>query len=257
MKITLVFIFTFILSGCGMKKLAVENADNLLYYQITRRIPLYSEQKDQLKKDLNAFLNKSKPKAQDILPVIDQIDINQNSKFESQYEKLEGFYLNIAGDFSDLISMHLSQLDHKQQKDFFDTLDDENSNIRKREKKQTIKKIEERIETILGSISGKQKVIIREFENYFYVRNKMRFERRTKLQEEFREIYKQDISPSSRITSFQEAFKKYQASALRENKNLEILRKFIPTISTDQKEHLRRHIQEVKDLLRYYLSVDY
>lgn len=257
MKITLIFVLTFILSGCGMKKLAVDNADTLISYQVTRKIPLYSQQKEAFKKDLNELLNKTKPVAEELLPIIDEVDPKHPERLDSQYEKLESYYVKLAGDFSELISKYLARLDQKQQKDFFNTLEDENRDILKNEKKKTIDQAEERIKALLGSVNGKQKQIIREYEDYLASRNKARLDRRIKLHDQFRELYKQDVSVASRITSFQEAFKKYQSASLEGNKNLEIVKKFVPTISKSQREHFRNHVQDVKDMLKHYITVDY
>lgn len=256
MKLTIFFLCVF-LYGCAAKKLAVDNADSLISYQVTRRVPLYSGQKDKLEKDIEAFLEKAKPVAHEILPVIDELDLNSDEKLPAQYNKFEAFYSKLALDFAGLMAKHLSTLDKKQQKDFFATLDDENRTLLKKEKEDRIDDIEDRFKNFLGSINGPQKQLIREYEEYFHSRAKQRLDRRIALHKEFREIFKTDLSPDSKEKSLHEAFAGYQKDALNGNKNLEILKKIIPTLSKSQKEYFRKEAEEVKDVLKYFLTVDY
>lgn len=256
MKLTIFFLCLF-LYGCAAKKLAVDNADSLITYQVTKRVPLYSGQKEKLEKDIDAFLVKAKPVANDILPVIDEIDLNTADKLPAQYNKFESFYSKLALDFAGLMAKHLSTLDKKQQKDFFANLDDENRTLLKKEKEDRIDDVEERFKSFLGSINGPQKQLIREYEDYFHSRAKQRLDRRIALHKEFREIFKTDVSSESKEKSLHEAFAGYQKDALAGNKNLEILKKVIPTLSQEQKEHFRKEAQEVKDVLKYFLTVDY
>lgn len=256
MRITLLFVFAILLTGCGAKELVVKNADNVISYQITKRIPLYSEQKDVLKKDVDKFLNKTKPKAQDMLPVLDELNVT-TPNIDSQYKKLEAFYLDLSGDFSDMLARHMAKLDVKQQKTLFENLDQENREIKRRQSEKNLEKIEERVETILGTITKKQKEILTEYADYFQERKETRLQRRLKFHEELRQIYKGETSQDSKRVAIHDAFKKYQADALVGNKNLEIIKKMEPTLNETQREKLRLHIQEIKELVKYYMSVDY
>jgi transcription termination factor NusB len=257
MRITFLFLIAFLGYGCGAKKLAVENADTLIGHQVNKRLPLYSAQRDQLSKDIDLFLNKEKPVAQEILPVIDEIDLKSPEKVEADYTKLEGFFVRISKDFTNFMSQYMAKLDAKQQKDFFKTLDDENREILKKEKEDRIDSIEERFEMFMGSINSKQKQIIRNYSDYYHDRAKERLTRRVKLHDKFKAIYSHDSSEESKIKEFQEAFNEYQAESLKGNKNLEILKKVLPTVTAEQREHFRKEAQEIKDLLRYYNSIEY
>jgi hypothetical protein len=248
---------TLVLSGCGMKKLAVENADGLIYYQVGKRLPLYSEQKDDLGKDIDQFLNAKKNTANDVIAVINELDIKSEDKVEKHYKKLEAVYIETIRDFSNLLAKYIARLDKKQQKEFFEYLDDENREIVKRKKAQTIDKIEERAKMLLGSVNDKQKQLIREYEGYFHQRNKERVDRRIKFHTKLRSLFKEDLSVDSRTAGMQDAFRSYQAEALEGNKGLEILKKAVPTFTDEQKEHFRNHAQDMKEMLKYYLTVDY
>lgn len=250
-------MFVILFTGCAAKQLAVENADSLISHQITKRVPLYSKQKDLLKKDIDQFLNDSKPLAQEILPVIDDIDLKNDEAVAEKYKKLESYFMDISGKFSAMMATHIAKLDSKQQKDFFNVLDDENRELLKREKEDRIDSIEERFEMFFGSIKGKQKQLIRENADYFHQRAKAKLDRRVKLHQEFRNIFEGDLSENGRAKLIQEAFVKYQNDTLKGNKNLELLKKILPTISKKQREHFRGQTREVKELLKYFLSVDY
>lgn len=257
MKFISLLIVMILSFGCGAQKMAVENADSLIKYQVTKRLPLYSSQKDQLSKDIDKLLIDSKPMAQEIIPVLDDLDLNSSDSLDAQYPKLEKFYKNIAKNFSGLMSKYMAMLDQKQQKDFFETLDDENREILKKEKEDRIDHVEDRFEMFLGSVNSKQKQLIRDYSDYFEARAKKRLKERIELHSSFRNIYAQDISESSRSKSFQEEFTNYQEESLSGNKNLEFLKKVIPTLTASQKEYFRKQVQEVKSLLKYFNSIEY
>jgi hypothetical protein len=127
----------------------------------------------------------------------------------------------------------------------------------KKEKEDRVDQIEERFEQFLGSINSKQKQLVRDYSDYFESRAKKRLDERIKLHSAFKAIYAQDISETTRANSFQEEFVQYQETSLAGNKNLEFLKKVIPTLSKNQKEFFRKQIQEVKSLLNYFNTIQY
>lgn len=258
MKMLLIVLICFLVTGCAAKKFAVDNADTLISHQINKRVPLYSKQKEKLSKDIDKFLNDSKPLAQEILPIVDEIDLKNEAKIENHYKKLEAYFMEISKKFSAMMSGYLAQLDKKQQKEFFDTLDEENRQLLEREKEDRIDSIEERFEMFFGSIKGEQKQLLIEYSDYFHNRAKQKLDRRVKLHNEFRQIFSQeDLSLNGREKMIQDAFVEYQKESLTGNKNLEMLKKLLPTISKGQREHFRGQTSEVKELIEYFLSVDY
>ena len=256
MRIFILLLFL-LLQACTARKLLVENADTLLGHQITKRLPLYSKQKENLNKDIDQFLNKSKPVAQEVLPIIDEIDLQSPEKMEGQYNKLESFYIGLTENFTALLSRYMALLDKKQQKEFFETLDDENRELLKMEKEKRLDKIEDRFELFFGSMKNPQKQLLREYSDYFHTRAKERLERRVKLHQELRTIYDQDLSLEARARAIAEAFAIYQKDALQGNKNLEMLKKLLPTISDSQREHFRNRVKEVKEMLTYFINIEY
>ncbi len=256
MKLALACIFCFLTYGCGMQELAVDNADRLLSYQITRRLPLTSKQTDLLKKDIKRFLIQEKSVAQELLPVIDQIDLTGPDKLAASYQKLQEFYARIASDFSELIATHMAPLDRKQREEMFETLEDENRKLLKKGKEERLEDIEESFIRLLGPLSGPQKKIVRSYEDYYHARAQQRVERRAKLQQEIKEIFKVDRS-DKRKTQLSQAFGSFQKVALEGNKTLEIIQKIAPTLSKKQREHFRTQVSTVKEILKYYLTVDY
>jgi len=257
MRFTLILLLTIFGYGCAAKKMAVDNADYLITHQIQKRIPLYSDQKTQLGKDIDVFLNQVKPDVEGVLPVIDEINLEEKDKIAPQYAKLETFFQKMSKRFSDLISVYMAKLDIKQQKEFFKNLDDENREILKLEKEKNIDQVENRMKILLGSVNSEQKQLIRENSEYFEKRAKERLDRRIELHQSFRSIYAQDISEKSRVQLFQEAFGDYQTKSYENNKNLELIQKLIPTISQKQREYFRKEAQEVKDLIKYFITIEY
>jgi hypothetical protein len=256
MKNILLIMILPLLFSCGVKRLAVNHADDLLTYQVTRKIPLYSEQKKDLERDIGNFLNSSKTSVSDILPTIDKLELEGSEEINRTYPKLEEFYLKLAGNFSNLLSKYLANLDSKQQKDLFEILDDENRELLKKEKEDRIDEWEDRFRSFFGNISGPQKQLLLKNADYFQERAKARLTRRVNLHEKLKVAYQQDISSESRKDILNDAFKAYQTESTKGNKNVEIIQDFLPTLSKRQKEHFRRHIEDVKELLKYFCSIN-
>jgi hypothetical protein len=81
--------------------------------------------------------------------------------------------------------------------------------------------------------------------------------RRKELHKKFLKIYKLDLSEKSRADYFYEAFAEYQRSYPEGGKNIEILKKVIPTLSVSQKEVFEDKTNDIKDILNYYLETHY
>jgi F0F1-type ATP synthase delta subunit len=243
--------------SCGIQRLAIDHADNLLTYQVTRKIPLYSEQKKKLEADLEKFLNRSKVSVSDILPALDTIELKGTEEVDRLYPKIEAFYMNLATNFSQLLSVYMAELDSKQQKEMFEEIDDENRDLLKKEKEDRLDELEDRFKNFFGMITGPQKQLLIKNADYFQERAKKRLDRRVKLLEKLKEIYRQDQSLESRKESINSVFKDYQREAMSGHRTIEIIKEFLPTLSKTQKEHFRQHVEDIKELLKYFLKVDY
>lgn len=247
----------FVLSSCAGKQLAVNNADTLLEHQIKKRLPLYTAQKIELTKDVNKFLHEHKPLAREMLPMIDAINLEDPQKIDESYKKIVGFYEKIAGNFSELFAKHMATLDNKQQKEFFETLSDENRKIANVDEEEGLEKVNERFEKFFGSANEKQKGLLTKYASHFEERNKLRIERRRKLHQEFKDIYEGETSEGSKKKQFTQAFEHYYKNSMNHEKNIEMLKNLIPTLTAKQKEYFRSRTQEVKEILNYFLQADY
>lgn len=257
MKIIILLILSFVLVSCGPKKLAVKNADTLITYQITKRVPLYSAQKDELTKDVEKFLVRTKPTAKEIVPVFDELDFKNESKLEDQYQNLKNHYKKIAREFSLLMSKYIAKLDSKQQKEFFENLEEENKKLTRKLTSDQSSDIEDKFEMFFGTITDDQKKMLKEYSEYFKSRGQARLQRRIKLQEEMKSAFADDMSVESRTKMIQESFVDYQNSSLLDNKNLEIIKKIAPSLNTNQREYFKKEAQDIKETLKYFITVDY
>jgi hypothetical protein len=250
-------LFILAVGGCAAKKLVVNNADTLLQHQITKRLPLYTAQRSELTDDISKFLNKHKPLAQKALPVIDAVDLKEPQKVEEHYQELSHFYDKVSLNFSELLSKHMGQLDPKQQKDFFKTLDQENRDLKRKDPSDRMEKVQDRFETFFGSITENQRQALTELKTYFEERNKERIKRREELHGKFKEIFARDISAESRKNLFMDAFKEYQAKSVDHKKNIQMIKELLPSISKKQREFFKKRTEEVKEILKYFLDASY
>jgi hypothetical protein len=250
------FLFL-LLFGCGVKRLAVDHADYILRYQVTRRIPLYSNQKKRLEEDLKKFFNNSKTTVSYVLLELDKMELLSPEGIDQLYPKMERFYLILAEDFFKLIAAYLAELDTKQQKEMFEELDDENRDFLKKEKENGINDIEDNFKKFFGDINDDQKQLLRKNNAYFSERRRLRHDRKVTFQKNLKSLYLQNLATSSKEKSIKEEFKKYQSDSIMGSRSIEFLRELLPTLSKQQKEHFRHHVKDFKALLKYYLSVDY
>lgn len=256
MRLTLAFLMTILLTGCGAKKIVVNNADGLLSYQVTKKIPLSAKQEHELDQDIDKLLNDTKPTGEAVIAIIDVLDLSSQDKLEVRYKELENIYVKLAHEASAILAKHLSRLDEKQQKSFFMKLEQDNKDIQKRLKKKSMERIEDRMDSLLGSVNKDQRNLMKEYEDYFHARNEMRSERREKLAAHFKKIF-EEKSLQEREAQIRKAFQDYQTEALKGNKNLEMLKKLLPTLTQKQKDHFMNHMENLKELLKYYLTVQY
>lgn len=241
-----------IVSACGSKKLAVSNADTLISYQMNKRIPLEYKQKEKLAKDIDDFLNAHKADAKAILPVIDEIRVDQ--PVDDPYSKLESFYEKITQDFTKVIAKYMAMLDESQQKEFFESLKTDNESALKRDKFSRRKQIEDRVKLVTGSITDEQKKILDQYDSYFEERMLKRHQLRADLFNKFQEIYKSRENLEQKI---EDALLAYQSENLSNSKNLEIIKKIMPTLDQAQKDGLKDQILEVKEIIALFLTTNY
>ena len=120
-----------------------------------------------------------------------------------------------------------------------------------------MKKIQQLFLFFLGAINEEQKQLLVEMKAEFEENNTAKLSRRKKLHQKFREIYGAGLSPESTKGQFLEALKEYLKNAHNHDKNVSMLKKILPTLSSQQKEHFRKRIAEVKEILKLYLDQSY
>jgi len=236
--------------------MVVKNADVLVEYQIKKRLPLYSAQKEKLSKDVKAFLNDQKALTKKSLPIISQIELDPQ-KVDVQYDTLQGLYKDLALHFSKLMGRYMALLDSKQQKEFKLNLDGENRQLRRFDSNDLIEKTEEQVEFLFGAITDEQIKLIKDHGPYLAARHKVRLSRRKMLHENFSKIYKMDLSKESRETYFDEAFNEYQNNYPENPKNKELIKKLLTTLNMEQKEVFKKKVKELKEIINYYLEIHY
>jgi len=236
--------------------MVAQNADIFVQAQIQKRLPLYSEQKEKLDKDVNKFLNEQKAFAREAIPVITSLELDV-SKVDQKYDYLNSLYQKLALNFAKLMSKYMAPLDDKQQKDFEKTLKIENQALSRSSAESRLEKVTDRFETLFGFISEKQQKILAAQKNYFAERHKVRVSRREKLHDRFMEIYKMDVSQETRSNYFYEAFAEYQKNYPENAKNKEIIKSIIPTLSAGQKEIFEDKVNDLKEIINYYLEAHF
>lgn len=256
MRYTAIMVAAFVGYGCTAKKLVVQNADTLLQIQIKKHLPLYSTQNKRLEKDIHLFLNQQKSYVKEAVPIFANLDLN-SKKINEQYDALNEIYFRLALNFSKLMGSYMAMLDKKQQSEFKENLKEENQTLQNQSSDERQEKIHDRFKSLFGKITHEQVEILNAQKDYFEQRHKVRLNRRKKLHAKFWEIYKMDVSESSKAHEFYEAFEEYQVNYPENEKNKEILKKTASSLSDEQKEVFKRKMNELKEILSYYLETVY
>lgn len=248
----------FLLQACAAKKLAVEHADTFIESSVQKRLPLYSGQKKELSKEVDDFLEKNKETGRKLLPLVDQIDLNDPSKLDGLYNEFVSYYQMIATGFSRILAKHLAELDGTQQKKMFETLSSENKKLEKKTPAQRAEAMESKAEQLIGTLTTGQEKFFSDNASYFHEKAMAKLERRKILQARLKEILGQDISSSSKQEQIQGAFNKYQQDSIESSKtNLSLIKTFMLTLNPRQKEAFRARTQDLKEMIGYYLEAAY
>lgn len=256
-KMLLLIMVIFSGFGCAAKKMAIDNAETLITYQIGKDLPLSKPQKNELNKDVISFLNGLKPlstKLQDVLQKFNPADLET---IDSTYQELEKSYLIIAQDFSKILARSMADFNQTQQNEYLEIQKKKASKIKKNKPSERLKKSKERLEHFLGHVTEEQQNLLAGQNAYFEERALSRIERRGKLQEQFKEIFSKDITSTEKEKLIFEAFVNYQKESLAGNKNLEMLKVLLPTLKEDQIKHLNSKKNEIIDLLKYFNKKEY
>lgn len=252
LKMLILIMATFTLFGCTAKKMAIDNADSLIAYQVSKDLPLNTSQKDQLKKNIKTFLNTLKPQAKSFQEALNKFDPGNLETLDSTYKELEEGYLKIAHDFSKILAESMASFDKTQQSKYLENQKNKTSKIKKSKSK-----IKERLEYFIGKMTEEQHNLIAAYSGYFAERAEARINRRVKLQETFKTLFEQNLSQTEKEKLMHEAFVSYQKESLTGNKNLEMLRALLPTLNEHQMKHLNNRKKEIIDLLKYFAQREY
>ena len=258
MRIFILISCLLFLYSCAAKKFAVQHADTYITHSVEKKIPLNNKQQEQLAKDVDQFLMKKKVVAQEMLPLIDKMDPSDPTLFEEIYDSFLKSYRSVAKDFSTLLAKYIVELDQRQQKTFFKRLKEDLETKKKKDSEERLSDVKRKIERLVGSLSDSQEKILESNASNFQKKGAVHLERKEKLHGRLESILTQDIGTSTKKELMVEAFMKYQDEGILSSKeNLELVKKFAPTLSLKQKEYFRGRIRDLKEIIGYYLDTQY
>lgn len=254
----LLLLSLILFQACAAKKLAVDHADTFIETSVEKRLPLTSSQKKELSKDVDKFLEQNKEVGRNVLPLIDQINLEDPSQLDDLYDKFLAHYKTIAHSFSQILAKHLARLDAYQQKKLFEKLSDENKEMKRKEAIDRAKGLESKVEKLVGNLSEGQTKFFSDNANHLQQKAEAKLERRKELQTKLKEILSQDLSTESKQNQIQELLANYQEKGVEFSRtNLPLIKQFIPSLTPKQKETFRQKMRDVKEMIGYYLEADY
>jgi len=242
--------------GCAAKKLIVMNADTLLEHQIEKKIPLTTVEKSQLSKDIDVFLNTHKKTAAELITLSKSLELDKD-QVEANYEKLNNIYRKVALDFSKIISHSLSSLNSKQQNEFFENLKKEDHKTAKVPLDEIIEKTLDRFEWIFGTISEEQKSILMGDKGEVVRRHQAHLKRREAFHQRLHEIFQQNATSIDREKVFNDSFTDLLDQYPDADKNKQILTLLVKSLGAEQKKHFQEKLQDLRELLSFYIETDF
>jgi hypothetical protein len=257
MKGVLLGLFILFLSGCGMKKFAVEHADFFIYHETSKRLPVSSSQKKEFYRHIKTFLNESKTMGLELHSILDTIQLKEEMNLEKNYERLESLYLRIIKDFTKIILKQILQLDSKQQVFFLEKIKTENLKILSKTKQEKIKNVESKLKKMIGNLGEDQKKLISDFSDYFHERDEKRAQRRMILYQSLKDIFEENSPQDQKQEKIQKCFDEFQAQMHTGNRNLEFIKKLSKTMTEKQMNHFTHSLEDMKEILRLYHKTQY
>ncbi len=237
--------------------MAVKYADTYIELQVEKRLPLYHAQKEALSKDIDKFLNGHKQMARQIIPILEEADLEKPSSLDEQSPKIQKVYLEIASHFSKILAHHMAAFDEKQKKNFLQKMREENDEMFQKGRKDRMEKVESRAKSFLGSLTNDQEKILKDNRKIFDQQIVTRSEKRSKLHSNFKTILEQEISVETKEQMIHEAFVAYQKESLSDRTNIEIAKTFMPTLNPAQKDYVREQLGELQEILKYFVETAY
>lgn len=258
MKVFILTICFYLLYSCAAKKLAVKHADTFITHSVEKKLPLNPKQEAQLAKDVDHFLMKKKPKAQELLPLLDKMDPSNPTLFEEIYDSLLVSYRGVAQDFSELLAKYIVDLDEKQLKTFFKKLSDDRKEKEKKDKEARLSDLKRKVEKLFGALTKEQEKFLQSHADYFQRKGDLQLKRKEKLHDNIESILGQKQSLETKKELVVKAFMNYQDESIESSKeNLPLVKEFSPTLSQKQKEFFREKVRDLKEIIGYYLEAQY
>ncbi len=254
------FLFGFVIllfSACGLKELAVKNADTFLIYQINKHIPLDHKEKELLKSDVRLLLNSIKPEASELLQMLKSLDLQDQKNVSLRYEEGKKWYQKIFIHFSQLISRKISTLSKEGVQHFKLIQEKEIKKLKAKTEKKDLKKNINAIKKVIGDLTESQIELLKKYEDDLHQSYKKRLERRIVVLDEIVTLLKKTTDPKMRETEIMQIFHKSHIENLKEDKYLEIILAFLPTLNEKQKKHMQQQKSELIELIEIFIATKY
>jgi hypothetical protein len=246
-----------LLSSCGLKKLVVKNLDTFLNYQISKHIPLNTQEKEQVKKDVGALLNDSKAEGANLLKIIKTLNIEDKQNIATKYEEIKGVYEVLSAKFIQLISKTLASLNQEQTINFLKIQNQELKKLELKVKKKDTTAISKGIKTIIGDLTETQEKILKEYEPFFLQKYSDRLQRRIKTIEDIKMILTKSLPSNEKEKALLNILSLNHRKSMDEEKYLEIILKFQPTLTEKQKSHFNQHKLDIEEMIDYFILTKY
>jgi hypothetical protein len=222
------------------------------------KLQLNSEQKKRLSSDIKLILNAQKGRARKLRNQIAALTPPQiNTK--QFYKKINQLYIDIALDFTPILSKYLVELDQEQQEDFFEELQKDNKKIAEQVDENDSDDYAEQFEFFFGDLNKPQIAIIESHVDTYKYLGLQRVKKRKDIQARMRVILRDKPKNSVKILEnlFNQHNQKRKNFSPARLKSLSAFEQIMLKSDSDQIKTLASKKKMILEFIDQYINYQY
>lgn len=258
-KILISLVSLIALSSCGIKTLIIPHIDWLMTRKISEELQLNTQQKNELKNDIKFLLENRKSQASRIKKYIESLDSN-NIDVIKIMKDLNHEYKELLKEFLPIYSKYLCKLSEKQIFDFEEQFKYKNKEIQEEIDINNAKKIIDRFEKNIGSLTILQIKLIEENKDNFIKSRKYRLQTRTEYQTKLLQVLRSQLANDIKYEKVYQLSWEYNTNINNKNYhklNFKTVNNVLASMTTKQKNHLKEKLKDYVEWIEMYLKENY
>ena len=251
-------VLLFVLSGCGIKTFVIPNLGSLVTQRLNGYFDLGSQEKKQLKSEVNQFLESSKTEFMKLKTRLEKMDI-KTADMKKEFQFFGETYFELAKKFSPILATEIVKLNGEKKEEFYKSLQEKNEEIQEKSQKRDLDHYKKRYEFFFGDLDEKQLLMVKKSLPLLKNLGKQRLIRRKTTQEQMKNVLVN--SPNeSRVADMTKIFVE-SSDRRRPDSNREAIanniQALVDTLSDEQMASFNKRRLQIIDYLQSFLDNSY